>query len=446
MKANTNAKTETKNAKSSIQQKTNIKQGKNHSKETNTSTNDKSINKIANKKIKKPKKYIVPNYISLIATTIAYGYQYIIRVSPSVTMNEIMEKYEISSSSFAQFSGIFHIGYALANIPFGLMLDKMGLRITFMISILMAFIGFCPILWSESWNMLIFGRFISGAGSAGCNLCMIKVIAHYFSNNFSKTLGITTSFGLACAIFGGKPLILIINKMDFETVMYGIVILGALLSLLSLVIESIKSNSTHSDEPHSIKSSLISVFTNYRLYSVCLFGGLMVGTLEGFADVWSVNLLINRGMNMQNANLVASMIFLGTAIGSSLLGYITDKTKEHYAISFFSGIIMFAFLVMVIFFNQNYYVLLGIMVIIGITCGYQVPIAEKIILLSKKGTLGVTTSFANTILMSFGYIFHTLIGHIYDSTQSIVYGVSVVPIFCIIGTIGFMYLYLKNRS
>lgn len=403
-----------------------------HFTKANTSTNKTTK--------KQPRKYIAPNYISLIATTIAYGYQYIIRVSPSVTMNEIMERYDISSSSFAQFSGIFHIGYALANIPFGLMLDKIGLRITFMISMLMAFIGFCPILWSESWNMLVFGRLISGIGSAGCTLCMIKVIAHYFSNNFSKTLGITTSFGLACAIFGGKPLILIINKMNFETVMYGIVILGALLSLLSLVIETTKSNETY-----SIKSSLVRVFTNYKLYSVCLFAGLMIGTLEGFADVWSVNLLMTRGMNMQSANLVASMIFLGTAVGSPLLGHITDKTKAHYAISSASGIIMFSFLVMVIFFSQSYYILLGIMVIIGITCGYQVPIIEKITLLSRKGTLGVTTSFANTILMSFGYIFHTLIGHIYDSTQSIVYGVSVVPIFCIIGTVGFIFLYIKNR-
>lgn len=381
-------------------------------------------------------------YISLISTTIAFGYQYIIRVLPSVTMNNILEKFhDISTSSLGKFSGIFYIGYAAAHIPFGVMLDRIGLRVTFIISMLMAFIGLLPMIYSDSWDMLVFGRFISGFGSAGCTLSMIKTAGYYFPNSFSRILGITASFGLACAIFGGKPLILLIDSIGFEKVIYGIIILGALLTTLAFILEKAKSTETQ-----SIQSSLMSVFTNYKLYSLCLFGGFMIGTLEGFADMWSVRLFIDNGVNLGNAALLSSMTFLGMGIGCPLLGYVSDKTKAHHMTSFISGMVMVLGIIMITFCTKNYYGISVIMIIIGIASGYQVPVVGKSATLATKGTLGLTTSYTNMILMAFGYLFHYLIGFIYEQTQSIVYGICIIPGLCLIGAIGFLILHLREKS
>lgn len=381
-------------------------------------------------------------YISLVSTAIAYGYQYIIRVLPSVTMNGIVEKFNVSVATFGNFSGIYYIGYAAAHIPFGIFLDRLGLKLAFIISMFMAFIGLTPIFF-DSWEMMVIGRFISGFGSAGCTLCMIKAIGHYFPNSFSKILGISASFGLACAIFGGKPFILLIDSYGVNNVVSGVIIAGVVLLALGIMLESAKSKSSD-----SIGKSLISVFLNKRLYLICLFAGFMIGTLEGFADMWAVKLFTEeRGFDIGNAAFLSSMVFLGMGIGCPFIGYITDKILKHHLIAFICGIVMFFGVGMLLMFDiSNAYLISVIMIIIGIASAYQIPVIGKAALLATNGTLGLTTSYANMLLMSFGYIFHFIIGSVSESTGSIIHGVSIVPTLSIIGAIGFLLLSCREKS
>jgi sugar phosphate permease len=55
-----------------------------------------------------------------------YAYQYILRVMPSIMLDDIMFRFRIDSATVGQFSGIYYIGYSLFHLPSGVLLDRCG--------------------------------------------------------------------------------------------------------------------------------------------------------------------------------------------------------------------------------------------------------------------------------------------------------------------------------
>ncbi len=58
-----------------------------------------------------------------VIASIFYAYQYILRVMPSILLNDILQQFHIDAATFGQFSGVYYIGYSLMHLPIGIMLD-----------------------------------------------------------------------------------------------------------------------------------------------------------------------------------------------------------------------------------------------------------------------------------------------------------------------------------
>ena len=65
-------------------------------------------------------------YIAWLIVSLFYAYQYVLRVMPSVMATDIVQKFQIDSTMFGQFAGIYYLGYSLMHIPVGIMLDSIG--------------------------------------------------------------------------------------------------------------------------------------------------------------------------------------------------------------------------------------------------------------------------------------------------------------------------------
>ena len=68
--------------------------------------------------------------------TFFYIFQYVLRVSPSIMMQGILEKYHLHAYQFGAFSGAYYLGYAVMHIPIGLLLDRVGPKKVISLSIL----------------------------------------------------------------------------------------------------------------------------------------------------------------------------------------------------------------------------------------------------------------------------------------------------------------------
>ncbi len=383
-----------------------------------------------------------------IVASVFYAYQYIIRVMPNIMLDDIMQQFGMDALLFGQFSGVYYIGYSLMHIPVGIMLDRYGPRKIMTACILLTVVGVMPLLFATNWVYPVVGRVFIGIGSSAAILGVFKIIRMTFSEaRFSRMLSLSVTIGLLGAIYGGGPVRYLREVFGYFTVVQGFAIGGTLLALATYcIVPDVK---TVSQGP--VLASIKKVVGNWRVIWCCVSAGLMVGPLEGFADVWaSVFLKQVYGYQGPEAASMPSMIFVGMCFGAPVLSYIAEKAGSALSVVLGAGIVMAISFIVLLTMNVGSVAIMCSFVLVGIASAYQILAIYKASTYVPEEVAGLTTAVANMIIMVFGYAFHTAIGFIVQATggagssQALVWGVSVIPAALLVGTAGFSMLFVKE--
>ena len=381
--------------------------------------------------------------------SIFYAYQYILRVMPSIMLDDIMGQFHMDAAVFGQFSGIYYIGYVGMMIPVGIMIDKYGPRKGMTACMLLTAIGSLPIIFTDHWIFAIIGRFLIGVGSAAAILGAFKIIRMAFAEkHFTRMLSLTVSIGLLGAIYGGGPVSYLCQGLGYKDVVMVFIVLGLILAAATyFIVPDMKEEHTS-----SIMSDIKEVVGNIRVMCTCVFAGLMVGPLEGFADVWGTVFLKQvYGFDPNISASLPSMIFMGMCFGSPLLSVFAEKTSALGTI-IGAGIVMAASFFVMLTGVVTITAMGVIFVIVGVCCAYQIIAIYKASTYVSDNVVGLTTAFTNMAIMFFGYIFHTAIGYTVHNmggvgvSDALFYGVGIIPAALTIGVIGFVGLMVTEKG
>ena len=158
-------------------------------------------------------------WIIWFCASLFYGYQYILRVIPSVLKNELINHFSFDTFLFGQFAGIYYLGYTFAHIPLGILLDRYGPKYILPFSIFLSLLGMLPVVFGHNWLLGIVGRFILGIGSSCAFIGLVKVVQLFFDKeNFNSVLSYGSIFGLVGAVFAGAPIVYLMD-LSFRNVM-----------------------------------------------------------------------------------------------------------------------------------------------------------------------------------------------------------------------------------
>ncbi len=393
--------------------------------------------------------------------TFFYAFQYILRVCPSVMLGSIMQKYGINASNIGEFSAAYYMGYALMHIPIGLMLDRMRIKWVIAGSIFISVAGLLPLALSDSWALSVIGRFMVGAGSSGAILSVFKVTRMYFSDHwFSRMLGVSVTFGLFGAIYGSTPVDRLSQTTGWENVL--LIFFGVgLVMILAVMFGTPKDTQTNKLSHDSIGKQLYTVLSNKRVFLTALFAGLMVGPLEGFADVWAVSFLETvYGYERAVATSLPPVIFLGMCLGSPLLAAIAEKYKAYYGVTLLSALGMAIIFVLLLTLKLNFYVVGILFFLTGMLSAYQVLVMYMNSKNADERYSSLVTSLTNMIVMAFGSVFHFMITRIMNvfwdgkvvenlaiyEPLSYTYGIAIIPVMLVIAFLGFLRLKPANSA
>jgi MFS family permease len=380
--------------------------------------------------------------------SIFYAYQYILRVLPNIMLTDIMQRFGSDAAIYGQFSGSYYIGYCLFHLPIGIMLDRYGPKKVMSICVLLTVIGLLPIIMSNHWVYPILGRALTGIGSSAAILGAFKIIRLTFEErHFTRMLSFTVTIGLLGAIYGGVPVSYFCAKFGYQIVIYSLIGIGLAFTAITYVLVP----ESNSNSQLTIISGIKTVLTNKKVLLVCFFAGLMAGPMEGFADAWGSEFLKQvYGLESTAANYMTSMIYIGMCF-APLLSRIAEKTGYYLGTITGAGFVMLAaFIVMTIGIMNNTTITISLF-LVGICCAYQILAIYKASTYVPENVSGLATAIANMIIMSFGYLFHSIIGWIIKlygasgNNIAFTYGISVIPAALLIGMAGFLFLTLGEE-
>jgi MFS family permease len=337
-----------------------------------------------------------------------FAYQFIIRVFLGLCVPEIMHKFQIDATEFGFLSAMYYYGYAGMQIPLAFLLDRFGPRLIVSLCCFICSTALLLFYWAENWYLVLVARFLIGAGSAAGFLGAFKVISLWFPfPTYARMFALTSTVGLLGAVYGGKPVSHLLVLYGWENILLMIGAVGLLLT--ALIVTVIK--------PHKLSSSQEnpSFFKNFRaLFSMPIlfliaFGSLlMVGPLEGFADVWGVSYLMEVYLlEKTEASFITSAIFTGMMVGGPLLAYVSEKLKAPAQTISLCGILIAALFAVMLLSNGSLSnrVLFLMMFVVGILCCYQVLIFSMGASLVSPEIRNVSIALLNCINMLGGIFF-----------------------------------------
>lgn len=354
-----------------------------------------------------------------------YGYQFALRVSPSVMTDDLMSTFAIDACALGILMAFYYNAYALLQIPAGSLLDRFGPRNMLIFATLLCISG-CVFFASAPTTLWIaMGRLLIGAGSAFGFLSCLKIGTTWFvPQRLPLVLGITLCLGTLGATGGGAPLSAMVHHLGWRATVWWLA--GGGVFLLVMILTFVKSapqdmrSSLQMQEKVPFMVSLRVITLKSQTWLIALYGILMYVPLSAFADMWGVNFLSAvYHIDKTTAAQVVSNLYIGMGIGAPLFPLLCHRLKAYKPSLYISASVSTVlFVILMINSDFSVWTLSLLLFLLGGFLGGQILCFSIIPEINPKSISATAAGFHNMACMISGVIFQPLIGHIlhYSST------------------------------
>jgi MFS family permease len=365
------------------------------------------------------KRYKYPLLMCFVAA-IFYGYEYILRVVPSVIIPNLMSDLNINAAEVGMIVSYYFISYTPLQIFVGTILDHFGVRKPLLFAVSCCAIG----IYIFSIPTIIcakLGMFLVGTGSAFAFVGVLKLTADWLPNKYFAIIsGLTTSIGMLGAIGGETVTAVAIDNLGIEHSMYYLSIIGLILMLV--VFFTIKdkvmiASNKYTTEFTKLFKDLFFVIRHKQIWVNGIIGLLLFTPTTIFAGLWGVPYLqMTRNLNANQAGIIISAIFLGWMIGAPINGFLSSRIKRRKTILIIGSLLSFCVMLKILYFPSASETTTSIyMFLLGLFSSVEIlvfAVAHDIIPNELSGT---AVSLTNMLVMTSGMM-HFSIGYLLEKS------------------------------
>ncbi|MBL4647659.1 MAG: MFS transporter, partial [Gammaproteobacteria bacterium] len=281
-------------------------------------------------------KFPLQAWVVVLAASLFFFYEFVQMTMFNSISADLMQSFHISGKEFGFLSAAYFYGIVSCLFPAGLLLDRFSTR-----KLVLGAFGVCIIstifmALAMHFYMAFIARFIIGASTSLCFVSAIRLASRWFSpTRLAFVVGVIVTMAMLGGFVAQTPFTLLVDYLaDWR---YAVLVNAGLGVLFWLLIYfNVKDfpasyQQTHQANLKKLESMgfwhtiwcaimntqnwLAGLFTSFMNLSVFLlassFGSLYLMQINHFSKA--------------QASWVSSMIFLGTIIGSPLLGALSDK-------------------------------------------------------------------------------------------------------------------------
>src|SRR5512143_4325540 len=257
------------------------------------------------------------------------------RTAPAAIAGELVQSFAIDGAILGTLAATYFYVYTVLQIPVGVLADTLGPRRILAAGSLVAGLGSLAFAVAPSWEVAAAGRTLVGVGVSVAFIAILKVSAVWFpANRFATLNGITMLVGNLGAVIAGAPLAWIVTRTSWRAVFVALAVLSTALGVATWLRVRDRPEALGFPPVHLQPGPAASVHWTHALATVLGNGrtwpGFFVnvgigGSYLAFAGLWAVPFLVeNYGMSRVGAAEHASLLLLGVAFGSMIVGIVSD--------------------------------------------------------------------------------------------------------------------------
>ena len=351
-------------------------------------------------------------FICLLAA-IFYCYEFLLRVSPSVMNTQLMHAYHLNARGFGNLVSYYYYVYAPMQLFVGLLMDRYGPRRLLTMALGCCFLGSALFANGHYLSLAELGRFLIGFGSAFAFVGVLKLATIWLPTRwFAMISGLTVSLGMLGGILGDVVLTKLVASQGWRESCYFASIFGF---ILMLVVFALVRDSNGVSSVRVIKKIpsfrvawpyLLVIVRNPQVWLNGMVGCLLYLPVSAFAESWAIPYLKNvyHFSSISAGNLTA-MIFLGWAIGSPIVGFISDRIAQRRLPITIGASIATVLMVLIIYAPMRFSVnqLYVLFLCFGVFSSVQILVFSIGKELSPTALSGTALSITNMMVMLAGF-------------------------------------------
>jgi MFS family permease len=257
-----------------------------------------------------------------------FGYAFIQRVAPSIMTSELMRDFAVGGAALGSLSAFYFYAYASIQLPVGILTDRYGPRKLMSIAAALCAVASVGFAFSNSLLTASIGRALIGGTVAFGFVGTLAIAGYWFkSRQYAFLAGVLQAIGMCGAMFGQAPLRYIVETTGWRGMMVLLAAVALLLSVfLLLLVPRRTSKQKIVEQQIGILDGLRAVSANLQTWICAVIGFGMAATMLGFGGLWAVPWLNSvHGYSTREAAGITSMLFLGWAIFSPVVGWASDR-------------------------------------------------------------------------------------------------------------------------
>lgn len=284
-------------------------------------------------------------YAIWIVMTLFVSYNYFLKASYGVVIEGVSKNLGVDYAAASLLSSVFFYVYAFVQLIIGLLLAHVSLRKVITFAISLTAVGTFLFAWTTDFNIAVWARIMMGAGSAFSLTSTIYLIGKLFSpSRFAFMVGLTNCVANFCGSGFGVMLFVVSGyNQQSMTIVGGVGILIAIAAWISIPNrfrdrEKDPQNMGVTSLVKNFRKELLAVLSSIQMWSISLYGGIMLGVLIAFGNLWNIPFQRASGLSMEFASFMNLLIILGMASGSVAIGFFSDLTKQRLLPAFLSAL------------------------------------------------------------------------------------------------------------
>ena len=252
---------------------------------------------------------------------------------------QLVIAFDLTSTQLGFLASASLIANVIFLIPAGLLLDRYSVRKLIFFTLGLCILGILLFSQAQTLRAAWCYRFLSGVGSAFCFLSCMRLASRWIH---SRHLALATGLVVTMAMLGGMvaqtPLALLADQVGWRMAMLVNAALGVLfLILINLVVKDFPNENQQNKISSALKSlsmvrNFSMAFARQQNWQAALYTCLMNIPSMLLGAVWGVPYLQQvQSLSAIQASKVVSFLFIGTIVGSPLMGLWSDIWQRRRA-------------------------------------------------------------------------------------------------------------------
>ena len=279
-----------------------------------------------------PRHLSLPRLVLVVFLPFAGGYflSYLYRSVNAVIAPNLVAEVGLTPGDLGLLTAAFFFGFALPQIPLGLLLDRFGPRRVQSTQLVVAAAGALWFALAESKFGLIGGRTLIGIGMAGCLMASFKAITLWFpAERWPLVNGLLLGAGGVGAMVATKPVELMLTLTDWRGIFFGVsAATVALAAITHAIVPEKPTEAQHQKLGTQIREMKV-IFRDRYFWRLAPLGMLTMGAGMAIQGLWAAPWL--RDIAHLSHSAVADYLLATTAamtVGFAGVGVLTDVLRR----------------------------------------------------------------------------------------------------------------------